>query len=247
MRRHIRPGIHDQRCRPATTPDSDSTPRLVTRRTGSPPSTGILNRPGAAAIGCRLTTTHRPSGDHDAPPRHVDRYRLSPRTWPPSADIRCSRSLPSRLSTIATERPSGDTAGGASTEPSLPFQISVDCSVLEAPHAIAGAERRQIEQRRSRGTAARLNRPWAADAASRRLRRRPDRPQDRHRPQAAARDSPRSRPAVVRRRRRHGCVFLDAEADTARRLFDRHRPPTATVRIRPDRARRTAPCAHRSA
>ena len=45
-------------------------------------------------------------------------------------------------------RPSGETAGGVRTAPSLPFQISVDWPFSKRHTPLAVAERRQIERRR---------------------------------------------------------------------------------------------------
>src|SRR5215510_6506446 len=91
--------------------------RLSTSRTGAAPSTGTLKSrlpsPSSAA-----TATNFPSGDHDGASR-TSSDAAKGRTLAPSAFITYRPFRPCRRMEKHINRPSGDTAGGAITPPSL--------------------------------------------------------------------------------------------------------------------------------
>src|SRR5262245_46017458 len=94
----------------------------VVRRTGAPPSTGILNRPSALPS-LPAAAIHFPSGDQDTAPR-TSTVTAKGRTGEPSVGSSRIVSLPPLLNDTTARRPSIDTAGGSSRGPSDPFQIS---------------------------------------------------------------------------------------------------------------------------
>src|SRR5208282_1329459 len=97
----------------------------ATKRTGDPPSNGILKSPGPVAS-LPPVTIHFASGDQQLVPWTSIPSAMG---WSsaPSEERTCSWVFPFRRSTMATRPPSGETAGVSSKAPSAPFQISVTC------------------------------------------------------------------------------------------------------------------------
>src|SRR5579862_8508921 len=97
-------------------------------RTGSPPSRGILNKPGPS-LPVPPATIHVPSGDH---PGELDISMSSAigRRSPPSDESVYNLCFPCFRRITATCLPSRETPGGSNKGPSLPFHISVVCLPL---------------------------------------------------------------------------------------------------------------------
>jgi hypothetical protein len=98
-----------------------------TRRTGAPPSTGILNNPDPCTS-APAATIHAPSGDQSALPWPPELCMVmdgaNVRAFVPSLDMIDSRSFPSCPMMMATRVPSGDTAAGSDNESPAAFQTS---------------------------------------------------------------------------------------------------------------------------